>query len=101
MASAGCGRRRPQVGGSPGVADRPVVPSIRRKPRRAGCDAGRALAQAHWIRPSLLALCNERGSATEIELIPAERITEAHARIMKSDVEYRFVIDKQALPAAR
>jgi uncharacterized zinc-type alcohol dehydrogenase-like protein len=49
----------------------------------------------------MLDFCAQKGIAADIELIPAERINEAYARILKNDVRYRFVIDMQTLPAAR
>jgi uncharacterized zinc-type alcohol dehydrogenase-like protein len=49
----------------------------------------------------MLDFCAQKGIAADIELIPAERINEAYARILKNDVRYRFVIDMQTLPAPR
>ncbi len=41
----------------------------------------------------MLDFCAEHGIGAEIELIPADRINEAYARVLRSDVRYRFVID--------
>ncbi|MFC5661485.1 NAD(P)-dependent alcohol dehydrogenase [Kitasatospora misakiensis] len=41
----------------------------------------------------MLDFCAEHGIGAEIELISADRINEAYARVLKSDVRYRFVID--------
>ena len=41
----------------------------------------------------MLDFCAEHGIGPEIELISAEQINEAYARVIASDVRYRFVID--------
>jgi len=41
----------------------------------------------------MLDFCAEHGVGTEIELIRAEEINDAYARVLASDVRYRFVID--------
>lgn len=41
----------------------------------------------------MLDFCAEHGIASDIELIAAEKINEAYARVLASDVRYRFVID--------
>ena len=46
----------------------------------------------------MLDFCAEHGIASEIELIPMERINDAYERMLKSDVKYRFVIDMHSLP---
>lgn len=45
----------------------------------------------------MLDFCAERGIASDIELIPIQRINEAYERMLKSDVKYRFVIDMASL----
>ena len=45
----------------------------------------------------MLDFCADNGIASEIELIPAERINEAYERVLASDVRYRFVIDTTTL----
>ncbi len=41
----------------------------------------------------MLDFCAEHGVASDIELIPIEKINEAYERMIKGDVRYRFVID--------
>ena len=41
----------------------------------------------------MLDFCADRGITADVETIPAARINEAYARLLKSDVKYRFVID--------
>ncbi|MER7533337.1 NAD(P)-dependent alcohol dehydrogenase [Streptomyces sp. NPDC097704] len=41
----------------------------------------------------MLDFCAEHGLGAEIELIRADQINEAYARVLESDVRYRFVID--------
>ncbi|WP_354643711.1 NAD(P)-dependent alcohol dehydrogenase [Kitasatospora camelliae] len=41
----------------------------------------------------MLDFCAEHGIGAEIEVISADRINEAYARVVASDVRYRFVID--------
>jgi alcohol dehydrogenase (NADP+) len=45
----------------------------------------------------MLDFCAERGVASDIEIIPIQSIEQAYARMLKSDVRYRFVIDMQSL----
>ncbi|MDH6109319.1 putative zinc-type alcohol dehydrogenase-like protein [Kitasatospora sp. MAP12-15] len=45
----------------------------------------------------MLDFCAEHGIGTEIELISADRINEAYARVVASDVRYRFVIDTSTI----
>lgn len=45
----------------------------------------------------MLDFCAEHGIVAEIELIAAAGIEEAYARMLKSDVRYRFVIDSSTL----
>ena len=47
----------------------------------------------------MLDFCAERGIVAEIEMIRAEQIEDAYARMLKSDVKYRFVIDTASLAA--
>ena len=37
--------------------------------------------------------------ASDVEVIPIQQINEAYARMLRSDVQYRFVIDMASLPA--
>jgi uncharacterized zinc-type alcohol dehydrogenase-like protein len=41
----------------------------------------------------MLDFCAEHGIGAEVEVIRADQINEAYARVLTSDVRYRFVID--------
>jgi alcohol dehydrogenase (NADP+) len=41
--------------------------------------------------------CAKHGIASDIELIPIQKVNEAYERVLKSDVRYRFVIDMASL----
>ncbi len=45
----------------------------------------------------MLDFCAAKGIASEIELIPIQKVNEAYKRILASDVRYRFVIDIKSL----
>nr|BFE79272.1 hypothetical protein GCM10020093_018730 [Planobispora longispora] len=45
----------------------------------------------------MLDFCAARNIGADIELISAEQINEAYARVLASDVRYRFVIDTATL----
>jgi alcohol dehydrogenase (NADP+) len=45
----------------------------------------------------MLDFCAEKGIASDIEIIPIQKIEEAYQRTIKGDVRYRFVIDMQTL----
>ncbi len=45
----------------------------------------------------MLDFCADHGITSDIELIPIQQINEAYARLLKSDVKYRFVIDMASL----
>jgi uncharacterized zinc-type alcohol dehydrogenase-like protein len=45
----------------------------------------------------MLDFCAEHGIVSEIEMIPIQQIEAAYARMLKSDVKYRFVIDSATL----
>ena len=45
----------------------------------------------------MLDFCAEHGIVADVEVIPASRINEAYARVLKNDVKYRFVIDMGTL----
>ncbi len=45
----------------------------------------------------MLDFCAEHGITADIELIRMEQINDAYARMLKSDVKYRFVIDMASL----
>jgi alcohol dehydrogenase (NADP+) len=48
----------------------------------------------------MLDFCGEKNIVSDIEIIPIQKIEEAYARMLKSDVKYRFVIDMASLPEA-
>lgn len=45
----------------------------------------------------MLDFCAEHNIVSDIEVIPMQKIEEAYARMLKSDVKYRFVIDMSSL----
>jgi uncharacterized zinc-type alcohol dehydrogenase-like protein len=45
----------------------------------------------------MLDFCAGRGIASDVEVIPIQRINEAYERAVRSDVRYRFVIDIESL----
>ncbi len=45
----------------------------------------------------MLDFCAKNNIASEIELIPIQKVNEAYKRILASDVRYRFVIDIKSL----
>ena len=48
----------------------------------------------------MLDFCAKHGIASDIEIIPIEKINEAYDRLLKQDVRYRFVIDMASLKNA-
>ncbi|CAH1651500.1 aldehyde reductase, NADPH-dependent [Hyphomicrobiales bacterium] len=48
----------------------------------------------------MLDFCGEHGITADIEMISIDKIEDAYARMLKSDVKYRFVIDMATLPKA-
>jgi uncharacterized zinc-type alcohol dehydrogenase-like protein len=47
----------------------------------------------------MLDFCGKHDIASDIEVIPIQKVNEAYDRIVKSDVRYRFVIDMASLKA--
>jgi uncharacterized zinc-type alcohol dehydrogenase-like protein len=47
----------------------------------------------------MLDFCGEHHIASDIEVIPIQKVNEAYERVLKSDVRYRFVIDMASLGA--
>jgi uncharacterized zinc-type alcohol dehydrogenase-like protein len=45
----------------------------------------------------MLDFCAKHGIVSDIEMINIQDINEAYARMLKSDVRYRFVIDMASL----
>jgi uncharacterized zinc-type alcohol dehydrogenase-like protein len=48
----------------------------------------------------MLDFCAEHGITSDIEMIRMDQIDDAYARMLKSDVKYRFVIDMATMPKA-
>jgi uncharacterized zinc-type alcohol dehydrogenase-like protein len=69
-----------------------AFPLVMRRRRLAGSLIG-------GIRETqeMLDFCAQHGVASDIELIPIQKINEAYERMIKSDVRYRFVIDIASL----
>jgi alcohol dehydrogenase (NADP+) len=47
----------------------------------------------------MLDFCGRHGITSDIEMIPIQTIDEAYARMLRSDVKYRFVVDMATLKA--
>jgi uncharacterized zinc-type alcohol dehydrogenase-like protein len=47
----------------------------------------------------MLDFCASKNITADVEVIPIQKINEAYARMMKSDVKYRFVVDAASLRA--
>jgi uncharacterized zinc-type alcohol dehydrogenase-like protein len=45
----------------------------------------------------MLDYCAANGIATDVEVIPVQRINEAYERMLRNDVRYRFVLDLATL----
>lgn len=45
----------------------------------------------------MLDFCGAHGITADVEVIPIQKVNEAYARLLKSDVKYRFVIDMASL----
>ena len=45
----------------------------------------------------MLDFCAEHGVASDVEVIPIDKINEAYERMLRNDVRYRFVIDIASL----
>ena len=45
----------------------------------------------------MLDFCGKHNLAADIEVVPIQKVNEAYARVLKSDVRYRFVIDMASL----
>jgi len=48
----------------------------------------------------ILDFCAAKGIVADIEMISAQQMEQAYARMVKSDVKYRFVIDNASLSEA-
>jgi alcohol dehydrogenase (NADP+) len=45
----------------------------------------------------MLDFCGKHNLASDIEIVPIQKVNEAYERVLKSDVRYRFVIDMATL----
>ncbi len=63
---------------------------------RRRCIAG-SLIGGTTETQEMLDFCAEHNIVSDIEIIPIQKIDEAYARMLKSDVKYRFVIDMASL----
>ena len=63
---------------------------------RRRCIAG-SLIGGTTETQEMLDFCAEHNIVSDIEMIPMQKIDEAYARMLKSDVKYRFVIDMASL----
>lgn len=48
----------------------------------------------------MLDFCGAHGLTADVEVIPIQRVNDAYARLLRSDVKYRFVIDLASLESA-
>ena len=69
-----------------------VMPMIFKRSSLAGSLIG-GIAETQ----EMLDFCGQHGITADIELIPVQAINNAYARMLKSDVKYRFVIDISTL----
>ncbi len=69
-----------------------VFPLIMKRRSIAGSTIG-GIAETQ----EMMDFCAEHGIVADIEMIAAAEIEEAYARMLKSDVKYRFVIDSATL----
>jgi len=74
----------------PSLLGAPALVNARR--RLAGSNVG-------GIRETqeMLDFCSQHGVMADVEVIPIQRINEAHDRAVANDVRYRFVIDNASL----
>ena len=80
------------LGVSPDLMPVAMLPLIFGRRRLAGSLIG-GIAETQ----KMLDFCGEHGINADIETIPADRINEAFARMERSDVRYRFVIDVKTM----
>ena len=50
--------------------------------------------------PEMLDFCGEHNLTSDVEIIPIQKLNEAYERLVKGDVQYRFVIDMASLKGA-
>src|SRR5262249_23719968 len=78
--------------GVPDPSPLSAVSLITRRRRLVGSNIG-------GIRETqeMLDFCAAHGIVSDVEVIPIQKINEAHDRTVRSDVRYRFVIDLKSL----
>jgi uncharacterized zinc-type alcohol dehydrogenase-like protein len=81
------------VGAPPHPHPSPQVFNLIMKRRRLAGSLIGGIAETQ----EMLDFCAEHNIASDIELIPIQKINEAYERMIKSDVKYRFVIDMASL----
>jgi alcohol dehydrogenase (NADP+) len=81
-----------------GAPERPLeVPAFSLIPRRRTL-AGSMIGGIRETQ-EMLDFCAARGIASDVEVIPIQKINEAYERTIKGDVRFRFVIDMKSLKA--
>jgi uncharacterized zinc-type alcohol dehydrogenase-like protein len=79
-----------------GAPERPLeVPAFSLIPRRRTL-AGSMIGGIRETQ-EMLDFCATRGIASDVEVIPIQKINEAYERTIKGDVRFRFVIDMKSL----
>ena len=48
----------------------------------------------------MLEFCGKHNITSDMEIIPIQKINEAYERMLKNDVNYRFIIDMASLKEA-
>ena len=71
--------------------------------RSGSCSAGRSLSGSLIggiaETQEMLDFCGVRDIASDVEVIPIQKVNEAFDRLLKADVKYRFSIDRVSLRA--
>lgn len=80
------------VGAPPEPTPLGAFPLIGGNRRLAGSNIG-GIAETQ----EMLDYCAAKGIASDVEIIPIQRINEAYERLLRGDVRYRFVIDLASL----
>ena len=62
----------------------------------AVCVAGSAIGGIRETQ-EVLDFCAAKEIASDVEMIPIQKVDEAYERLLKQDVRYRFVIDMASL----
>ena len=81
-----------------GIPDQPLALSVGALVGRRRSVAGSLIGGIAETQ-EMLDFCAERGVSADVEIIPMADIESAYARVLKSDVRYRFVIDASTITA--